>query len=84
MIDLNFAINIVKALGVVIARQGGVAGDSIELDHNGLIQLFDCNPQIIEEALEYVSSKNIVVCVVTTDYDVRVTVVDDSYIIKLV
>lgn len=48
-----------------IARQGGVAGDSIELDHNA-------------------SSKNIVVCGYNTDYDVRVTMVDDSYIIKLV
>lgn len=84
MINLNSAINIVEALGALIVRQGGIAGDSIELNHCNLIQYFDCNPQIIEEALKYVSSKNIVVGGYNINYDVRVTVVGDSYIIKLV
>lgn len=85
MIDLNFALNIANALGAVIARQGGGLGDSIELDRNDLIQLFEnYNPQRIEEALKYVSSKNIVVSVDNRDYDVKVIDHGDSYIIKLV
>jgi hypothetical protein len=83
MIDLNFAILIVRTLGAVIARQGGSIDDSIELDRNDLIQLFeDYNPQNIEEALKYVASRNIVVCDI--EYNVEVTDHSSSYIIKLV
>jgi hypothetical protein len=83
MIDLNFAILIVRTLGAVISRQGGRIGDSIELDHYDLIQLFEhYSPQNIEEALKYVASRNITVCDI--EYNVEVKNVGNSYIIKLV
>lgn len=85
MIDLNFAILIVRTLGAVIARQGGKIGDSVELNHYDLIQLFEgYSPQTIEEALKYVASENIVYCGDNVDYNVEVIAVDDFYIIKLV